>query len=60
VAAMTAVDAVVYLVLLVGLTSAFGVDGAAWATLLRFVGWTGVAALVARRVDDYPEDWRYE
>jgi O-antigen/teichoic acid export membrane protein len=51
VAAMTAVDAAAYLVLLVGLTSAFGAVGAAWATLLRFVAWTALASVVAARVD---------
>jgi O-antigen/teichoic acid export membrane protein len=51
VAAMSAIDAAAYLLLLLGLVSAFGVTGAAWATLLRFAGWTVAAALVGARVE---------
>jgi Na+-driven multidrug efflux pump len=38
-------------VLLLVLVPAFGVTGAAWATLGRFVAWTAVAATVGTRVD---------
>lgn len=51
VATFTAIDAAGYLVLLVVLIPPFGVTGAAWATLLRFVLWTGAAAVIANRVD---------
>ena len=42
VAMFTAIDAAAYLVLLMVLIPPFGVTGAAWATLLRFVLWTGL------------------
>jgi O-antigen/teichoic acid export membrane protein len=51
VAAMSALDAAIYVVLLLVLVPAFGVTGAAWATLGRFVAWTAVAAIVGTRVD---------
>ena len=51
VAAMSALDAAIYVVLLLVLVPAFGVTGAAWATLGRFVAWTAVAATVGTRVD---------
>ena len=51
VATFTSLDAVVYLLLLLILVPAFGVTGAAWATLLRFLVWTSAAALIASRVD---------
>ena len=51
VATFTSLDAVVYLLLLLILVPAFGVTGAAWATLLRFLVWTSAAAVIASRVD---------
>lgn len=51
VAAMSALDAAIYVVLLLVLVPAFGVTGAAWATLGRFVAWTAVAATVGSKVD---------
>lgn len=51
VAAMSALDAAIYVALLLVLVPAFGVTGAAWATLGRFVAWTAVAATVGTRVD---------
>jgi O-antigen/teichoic acid export membrane protein len=50
-ATMTAIDAISYLLLLLALVPAFGAAGAAWATLLRFVGWTAMAAWIAPRVE---------
>lgn len=51
VAAMSALDAAIYVALLLVLVPAFGVTGAAWAILGRFVAWTVVAATVGTRVD---------
>jgi O-antigen/teichoic acid export membrane protein len=51
VAAMSGLDAAIYVALLLVLVPAFGVTGAAWAILGRFVAWTLVAATVGTRVD---------
>jgi len=50
VAAVTALDALDYLLLLFLLVPPFGATGAAVATLLRFVTWTGMAAVLERRI----------
>lgn len=58
VAAIAAVDAATYLLLLLFLVPPFGAVGAAWATLLRFVGWTAMAAFAAGRVEaDLERQW---
>lgn len=57
VAALAAADAGSYLLLLLVLVPSFGAAGAAWATLLRFALWTGMAAAVARRTDRDLELW---
>jgi len=50
VAVVNGLDALDYLLLLFLLVPAFGATGAAVATLLRFVGWTGMAVVLDRRV----------
>lgn len=50
-ATFTAIDAGVYLALLLLLVPPLGVGGAAWATLMRFVVWTFAAAVIAKRLD---------
>jgi len=57
VAEMAAADAGSYLLLLLILVPPFGAVGAAWATVLRFAAWTGMAAAVARKTDRELELW---
>jgi O-antigen/teichoic acid export membrane protein len=49
VAAVTLVDSAGYLAALLVLVPTFGVIGAAWATLVRFVAWTLAASAIAER-----------
>jgi O-antigen/teichoic acid export membrane protein len=50
VAAISLIDGCAYLLLLILLTPTWAATGAACATVLRFIGWTGMAAFTYKRV----------
>lgn len=56
VTALTAADGIVYVALLILLVPAFGVTGAAIATVTRFAAWASVASAIGRRAIAVPQE----